>query len=133
MNTPQKLLDAIAAVVQKSASNAELRALALDNPRAAIEAVGGELPDGARLRFTDGAEEEELVIALPRSLPANGELTVDQLAELSGGHVYWTHVNTLADRDDKGQKLSREEVAQHQRDAMPAPIRSIFDTIVSWF
>lgn len=88
----QNLLENIIAVVKRSASDPAFRELALSNPRAAIQEVGGDLPEGAPIRFTDDAE---LVIPLPQNSGATGELSEGALEALSGGHINWTFLDVL--------------------------------------
>jgi hypothetical protein len=93
MNTSRNFLEAVVAVVNRSASDEDFRARALSDPEAPVREIGGELPSGVRLRFAE--DTEELVIPLVRPPATSGEISDDSLEAVSGGHVNWTFGDIL--------------------------------------
>jgi hypothetical protein len=82
MSSQNKKSEAIKTIIQKSASDADFRARALQDPAAVLLELGVELAPGEKIRFVD--KLDEVVIVLP---PANSKEITDEkfLASVAGG------------------------------------------------
>jgi hypothetical protein len=76
----------LAAVLERSASDAEFRAGLLSDPKRAIaDAFGVQIPDSFRLRFIEKGPDLDSLVVLPNVRDANAELDVSALDAVSGG------------------------------------------------
>jgi hypothetical protein len=76
----QKVLNAMLA---RSATDSEFRALMLADARAAFAQAGVELPEGLQVRFIEN--EHDATIVLPNAVDELVELSEDELSQLNGG------------------------------------------------
>lgn len=82
--TKAEIEQQIKAVRERAAGNADFRALALRDPRAAIAQVAGrELPAGFSIRFVDSDPAADMTVVLPP--PRREQLGDADLARVVGG------------------------------------------------
>ncbi|MDB5096041.1 MAG: hypothetical protein JWM80_462 [Cyanobacteria bacterium RYN_339] len=85
--TQEKIYATIGDITARSASDADLRKLALSDPGEAIKSVAGfPLPQGVSIRFVEN-QGMSYTIGLPKadSNAADGELSDDELESVAGG------------------------------------------------
>ena len=74
-----------AAVADKAAGDAAFRAELVANPKAAIEKLlGTDLPGNVKIQVVEEAADT-YVIAIPKAVAADGELSDDDLEGVAGG------------------------------------------------
>ena len=73
-------------VMDRSAVDAEFRAILLKNPHAAVKsATGVALPADLKLRFIETPKDVDSLIVLPAVIETNDELTPQELEAVAGG------------------------------------------------
>ena len=84
--TKDEIDKSIAKVMEKSVSDPDFRALALNDPQAAIKAIAKkELPEGYQIKFVDSDPAADMTFLLP---PAQcEELSEDQMVAVAGGGI----------------------------------------------
>ena len=80
----QEVQKTLAAVMKRASTDPAYRALALQDPAAAVAAVNPiQIPPGFKIRFVDNAGAN-MTVVLPDPIP-EGELADDMLEHVSGG------------------------------------------------
>jgi hypothetical protein len=83
--TPQEIEKTINEAIRRGKTDPTFRALALSDPRRAIEKVAGKsIPETLKIKFFDGAGAH-LTIVLPEPVGDESELSDTQLEQVAGG------------------------------------------------